>query len=241
MFMKKTAGKRLSFLVTLALSAGLGTAVHPSSACAAEINVTTDRTADVDGGAANGNKVTIGAEGGGKHPVIAGNIIGSSAADAAKNLVDIKSVLLESPHAVYGGRGADSATENTVNFSGGRVTSIYGGYTEGAGAVMKNTVQVMGGTLKGDVYGGYIANEDSTGEVSGNRITLQNGAATFAYGGYTNGMGAVRDNKVEFSNSESTDRIAGGYIENANSSAEASGNKVFFTGDTAVGLISMAL
>lgn len=77
--MKKTAGKRLSFLVTLALSAGLGTAVHPSSACAAEINVTTDRTADVDGGAANGNKVTIGAEGGG-HPVIAGNIIGGSAA-----------------------------------------------------------------------------------------------------------------------------------------------------------------
>ena len=232
--MKKTAGKRLSFLVTLALSAGLGTAVHPSSACAAEINVTTDRTADVDGGAANGNKVTIGAEGGGKHPRIEGNIIGGSAADAAKNLVDIKNVLLESPHAVYGGRGADSATENTVNFAGGRVTSIYGGYTEGAGAVTKNTVQVTGGTLKGDVYGGYIAKEDSAGEVSGNRITLQNGAATLAYGGYTKGTGAVKDNTVEFSGSESTERIAGGYIENENSSAEASGNKVSFTGNTAV-------
>ena len=150
--MKKTAEKRLSFLVTLALSAGLGTAVHPSSACAAEINVTTDRTADVDGGAANGNKVTIGAEGGGGHPVIAGNIIGGSATDAAKNLVDIKSVLLESPHTVYGGRGAASATENTVQVTGGTLKGdIYGGYTEGAGAVMKNTVQVMGGTLKSDV------------------------------------------------------------------------------------------
>ncbi|WP_294175149.1 hypothetical protein [uncultured Selenomonas sp.] len=235
MFMKKTAGKRLSFLVTLALSAGLGTAVHPSSACAAEINVTTDRTADVDGGAANGNKVTIGAEGGGGHPVIAGNIIGGSATDAAKNLVDIKSVLLESPHAVYGGRGANSATENTVQVTGGTLKGdIYGGYTEGAGAVMKNTVQVMGGTLKGDVYGGYITNENSAGTVSGNRITLQNVAANLAYGGYTNGTGAVKDNTVEFSGSESTDRIAGGYIENANSSAEMSGNKVFFTGDTAV-------
>ena len=102
MFMKKKAGKRLSFLVTLALSAGLGTAVHPSSAYAAEINVTTDRTTGIDGGAANGNNVTIGAKDGGEHPVIAGNIIGGSATDAAKNLVDIKSVLLESPHAVYG-------------------------------------------------------------------------------------------------------------------------------------------
>ena len=92
----------------------------------------------------------------------------------------------------------------------------------------------MGGTLKGDVYGGYITNEDSAGEVSGNRITLQNVATNLAYGGYTNGTGAVKDNTVEFSGSESTDRIAGGYIENANSSAEMSGNKVFFTGDTAV-------
>ena len=234
MFMKKNAGKRLSFLVTLALSAGLGTVVQPPSSYAAEINVTTDRTADVDGGTADGNKVTIGAEDGGEHPRIEGNIIGGSAADAAKNLVDIKSVLLEAPHAVYGGRGADSATENTVNFAGGKVTSIYGGYTEGAGAVTKNTVTVTGGTLEGDVYGGYIAKEDSIGEVSGNRITLQNGAATFAYGGYTKGRGAVKDNTVNFSGSESTDRIAGGYIENANSSAEASGNKVFFTGNTAV-------
>ena len=234
MFMKKNAGKRLSFLVTLALSAGLGTVVQPPSSYAAEINVTTDRTADVDGGTADGNKVTIGAEDGGEHPRIEGNIIGGSAADAAKNLVDIKSVLLEAPHAVYGGRGADSATENTVNFAGGKVTSIYGGYTEGAGAVTKNTVTVTGGTLEGDVYGGYIAKEDSAGEVSGNRITLQNGAATLAYGGYTKGRGAVKDNTVEFSGSESTERIAGGYIENENSSAEMSGNKVFFTGDTAV-------
>ena len=235
--MKKKAGKRLSFLVTLALSAGLGTTIQPPSACAAEINVgvTDNLTTNVDGGATDGNKVTIGAEGGGEHPVIAGNIIGGSAADAAKNLVDIKSVLLEAPHAVYGGRGADSATENTVQVTGGTLKGdIYGGYTEGAGAVMKNTVQVMGGTLKGDVYGGYITNEDSAGEVSGNRITLQNVATNLAYGGYTNGTGAVKDNTVEFSGSESTDRIAGGYIENANSRAEASGNKVFFTGDTAV-------
>lgn len=136
--MKKKAGKRLSFLVTLALSAGLGTTIQPPSACAAEINVgvTDNLTTNVDGGATNGNKVTIGAEGGGEHPVIAGNIIGGSAADAAKNLVDIKSVLLEAPHAVYGGRGADSATENTVQVTGGTLKGdIYGGYTEGAGAV----------------------------------------------------------------------------------------------------------
>ena len=205
--MKKKAGKRLSFLVTLALSAGLGTTVQPPSACAAEINVTTDRTADVDGGAADGNKVTIGAEGGGKHPRIEGNIIGGSAADAAKNLVDIKSVLLESPHAVYGGRGTDSASENTVNFAGGKVTSIYGGYTEGTGAVTKNTVQVTGGTLDGDVYGGKA---EGTGAAQNNHVTVRLADTTHQINGLIVGGTATASTSAITGNSVS---FEGGYID----------------------------
>ena len=256
--MKKTAGKRLSFLVTLALSAGLGTAVHPSSACAAEINVTTDRTADVDGGAANGNKVTIGAEGGG-HPVIAGNIIGGSAADAAKNLVDIKSVLLEAPHAVYGGRGAASATENTVNFAGGKVTSIYGGYTEGAGAVTKNTVQVTGGTATGDFTTGGYAAEHTTGAVQENTATMHSGQAESLVGGISFGSGDVTKNvtklfggtirymlggfSMEGTAANNTADITGGtvtdvvYGANVRGNGAATRNKVNLTSGTTAGII----
>ena len=257
--MKKTAGKRLSFLVTLALSAGLGTAVHPSSACAAEINVTTDRTADVDGGAANGNKVTIGAEGGGGHPVIAGNIIGGSATDAAKNLVDIKSVLLESPHAVYGGCGAASATENTVNFAGGKVTSIYGGYTEGAGAVMKNTVTVTGGTATGDFTTGGYAAEHTTGAVQENTATMHSGQAESLVGGISFGSGDVTKNVTKLSGgtirymlggfsmegtaADNTADITGGtvtdvvYGANVRGNGATKRNKVNLTSGTTAGII----
>ena len=256
--MKKTAGKRLSFLVTLALSAGLGTTVQPSSACAAEINVTTDRTADVDGGAANGNKVTIGAEGGG-HPVIAGNIIGGSATDAAKNLVDIKSVLLEAPHAVYGGRGAASATENTVNFAGGKVTSIYGGYTEGAGAVTKNIVTVTGGTATGDFTTGGYAAEHTTGAVQENTATMHSGQAESLVGGISFGSGDVTKNVTKLSGgtirymlggfsmegtaADNTADITGGtvtdvvYGANVRGNGAATRNKVNLTSGTTAGII----
>ena len=256
--MKKKAGKRLSFLVTLALSAGLGTTVQPSSACAAEINVTTDRTADVDGGAANGNKVTIGAEGGG-HPVIAGNIIGGSATDAAKNLVDIKSVLLEAPHAVYGGRGAASATENTVNFAGGKVTSIYGGYTEGAGAVTKNIVTVTGGTATGDFTTGGYAAEHTTGAVQENTATMHSGQAESLVGGISFGSGDVTKNVTKLSGgtirymlggfsmegtaADNTADITGGtvtdvvYGANVRGNGAATRNKVNLTSGTTAGII----
>ena len=205
--MKKTAGKRLSFLVTLALSAGLGTAVHPSSACAAEINVTTDRTADVDGGAANGNKVTIGSEGGGGHPVIAGNIIGGSATDAAKNLVDIKSVLLESPHAVYGGRGANSATENTVQVTGGTLKGdIYGGTTSGGGNATENTVTITGGTISGSIYGGKA---EGTGAARNNHVTVRLADTTHQISGLIVGGTATAPTSAITGNSVS---FEGGYI-----------------------------
>ena len=205
--MKKKAGKRLSFLVTLALSAGLGTAVHPSSACAAEINVTTDRTADVDGGAANGNKVTIGAEGGGGHPVIAGNIIGGSATDAAKNLVDIKSVLLEAPHTVYGGRGADSATENTVQVTGGTLKGdIYGGTTSGGGNATENTVTITGGTISGSIYGGKA---EGTGAARNNHVTVRLADTTHQISGLIVGGTATAPTSAITGNSVT---FEGGYI-----------------------------
>ena len=230
--MKKTAGKRLSFLVTLALSAGGAASIQTPSAYAAEIHVAVsdDRTSDVIGSTAeNGNKVTIGAAGGGAHPVIKGSIIGGDTRDAAKNLVDIKSVLLEAPHAVYGGRGANSASENTVTLAGGTVASIYGGYTKdgGTGETMRNTVTVTGGTVTGDFTTGGYAAENTTGAVQENTATMSGGQTESLAGGISNGSGAVTNNAAALSGGTAK-YMLGGFSREGN----AAGNTANITGGT---------
>ncbi len=232
MFTEKNVRKRLSFLVTLALSAGGAASIQTPSAYAAEIHVAVsdDRTSDVIGSTTeNGNKVTIGAAGGGAHPVIKGSIIGGDTRDAAKNLVDIKSVLLEAPHAIYGGRGANSASENTVNLAGGTVASIYGGYTKdgGTGETMRNTVTVTGGTVTGDFMTGGYAAENTTGAVQENTATMSGGQTESLAGGISNGSGAVTNNAAALSGGTAK-YMLGGFSREGN----AAGNTANITGGT---------
>ena len=87
--------------------------------------------------------------------------------------------------------GANSqVTGNSVTVSGGMCinSSIYGGYafvdTDSSGGeaqgvksqVTGNSVTVSGGMVKGEVYGGYVWNGGSYYTVTGNSVTLLDGA-----------------------------------------------------------------
>lgn len=103
---------------------------------------------------------------------------------------------------VYGGSslteaGAGTATENQVNIEGGSIgKNIYGGETKGTGDASENVVTISGGTVNADVYGGYAA----AGNATGNSVNLKGGtfAATTLYGGWVNdtGTGQSTDNTL---------------------------------------------
>ncbi len=145
---------------------------------------------------------------------------------------------------IYGGisREGHTTTDNQLTVTGIHGTNdpkfAFGGINEGAtGDVTNNHATInlpnAADEIK-EVYGGFITHEDNAGEVSGNSVTMQKGTVEKAFGGYTAGTGTVKNNTVNFSGSESTDHVAGGYIEKAASTAEATENKVVFTDGTAV-------
>ena len=78
---------------------------------------------------------------------------------------------------IYGGEsateaGSGTANGNQVNIQGGTVgRNIYGGLTAGTGDVAENSVTVSGGSLQGNVYGGYA----KKGNASGNIVNLSGG------------------------------------------------------------------
>ena len=145
---------------------------------------------------------------------------------------------------IYGGisREGHTTTDNQLTVTGIHGTDdpkfAFGGINEGAtGDVTNNHATInlpnTADEIK-EVYGGFITHEDNAGEVSGNSVTMQKGTVEKAFGGYTAGTGTVKNNTVNFSGSESTDHVVGGYIEKAASTAEATENKVVFTDGTAV-------
>lgn len=144
---------------------------------------------------------------------------------------------------IYGGisREGHTTTDNQLTVTGIHGADdpkyAFGGLNEGAtGDVTNNHATInlpnAADEIK-EVYGGFITHEDNAGEVSGNSVTMQKGIVEKAFGGYTAGTGTVKNNTVNFSGSESTDHVAGGYIEKVASTAEATENKVVFTGGTA--------
>ena len=145
---------------------------------------------------------------------------------------------------IYGGisREGHTTTDNQLTVTGIHGTDdpkfAFGGLNEGAAGDVTNshaTINLQNAADEiAEVYGGMIANEDNAGEVSGNSVAMQKGTVQKVFGGYTAGMGTVKNNTVNFSGSESSDHIAGGYIEKADSTAEAAENKVVFTNGTAV-------
>ena len=176
------------------------------------VGVSEDQAGDVTGGTTDNNTVTIGAESGGLHPVIGGNVVGGTSANATGNTVTINSISATAAGngTVFGGLATGTASNNTVNFKGGKAISLIGGATTGAsGGATGNTVTVSGGNLS-YVWGG-LARTAGTGSASGNTVTVNGG--TFAAGGVVVGGGGA-NNSVTGNMSNNTVTITGGALNN---------------------------
>lgn len=220
---KGKSRRRLALMVALALSTGGGclTSVDGgmiwgmSTAYAADVTVgvSDDRSGDVIGGTTDNNTVTIGAEGGGDHPVIGGDVAGAkSTTDTSGNVVTIHSIsATASGHGtIYGGIAVGTASGNKVTFNGGTATSLVGGITSGAsGSAKGNLVTVSGGNLR-YVWGGLAT--AGTGSATGNIVNINGG--TFSSGGVIIGGGGM--NGVTGNMSNNTVTITGGALNNNN-------------------------
>ena len=207
------AQRRLAVYVALGLSAGGGLWFSAPSAYAANVvvGVGENQSGDVSAGATDNNTVTIGAEGGGDHPVIGGHVVGGTSANATGNVVTVNSIKLSrSDGTIYGGTATGTASKNTVIFNGGSATSLIGGTTSGAsGSAQGNTVTVSGGNLS-YVWGGLAT--AGSGSATGNIVNINGG--TFASGGRIIGGGGM--NGVTGNMSGNTVTITGGALNNNN-------------------------
>ena len=160
------------------------------SAYAADVvvGVGEDQSGDVSGGTTDNNTVTIGAEGGGDHPVIGGNVAGGTSANATGNTVTINSIKLGAGKAVYGGKSdAGAATGNTVTITGGTMNSnnkIIGGSGTASSTSNGNVVNLNGGTLDGaEIWGSYYGSNNTLYQSTSDKIkgnTLNVGASGLA-------------------------------------------------------------
>ena len=214
MFKGMKAQRRLAFGVALTLSAGGGLLFSPSVQAAEEHAATipssdTAHTAGIDGTTATGfssdNRITVG-EVGASGPTVNGDVVGGSAAsDVSNNTLTINSLTLGSGSAIYGGK--------SIN-----------------GAATGNTVNLMGGVLGGDVYGGIGRSAHK------NTVTIKDGAGaiTNIYGGYANAAdGSATGNTVNVAGGTFTGGyIMGGQNSKADRTGTVSGNTVTVTGGT---------
>lgn len=94
--------------------------------------------------------------------------------------------------------GTADGEGNHVTVSDGIVDNVYGGATQGTGAVVHNTATITGGTVT-NVYGGHSTGD---GTVASNEVHISRGTVGTAaqtatvYGGATTGSGDVTGNSV---------------------------------------------
>ena len=145
---------------------------------------------------------------------------------------------------IYGGlsRYGHTTTGNKLTVTGLKGANdpkyAFGGINKGAtGDVKNNTLNIemanAGDTID-EAYAGEAENANNTGEVSGNIANMKTGTVNEIYGGHTFGKGEVKDNVMNFLGGTSTNYVAGGYVDNAANVTDVTGNKVVFTGGTAV-------
>ena len=116
-----------------------------------------------------------------------------------------------------------SANNNSVELSGGNVTkNIYGGFgTTGASG---NTVTINGGTASGNIYGG----ESSRGDVKNNSVVVKSGSyGSNIFAGYTDATGVVDNNTLTLNGGTTTVLVAGGA---SSKGASVSNNHVIMDG-----------
>ena len=126
---------------------------------------------------ASGGNVSINGNAEVKYSVYGGN---SKSGQAHHNIVNINVGSVKGY--VYGGRSVDgSAYHNIVNISGGSVGNVRGGYS-GNGEVYDNTVNISGiANVTGDVYGGRSSDRSA----HHNTVNISGGSVSGdVYGGY---------------------------------------------------------
>ena len=214
MFKGMKAQRRMAFGVALTLSAGGGLLFSPSVQAAEHVkeipSTDTEHTAGIDGttetgGFSSDNKITVG-EVGASGPTVNGDVSGGTdASDVAHNILTINSITLGNGYTVSGGKST-------------------------GGAAMGNTVNLMGGVLGGDVYGGIGRSAHK------NTVTIKDGAGaiTNIYGGYANAAdGSATGNTVNVAGGTFTGGyIMGGQNSKADRTGTVSGNTVTVTGGT---------
>ena len=130
---------------------------------------------------------------------------------------------------VYGNQNDPDTTTGAVTghveMTGGTVNGeIYGGYSNG-GAVTGSTVTITGGIAGWNVYGGW-GNTDATG----NTVTITGGEVSRnVYGGWSNG-GAATGNRVTINGGEVGRNVCGGW----SNGGAVTGNTVTITGGSTV-------
>ena len=116
-----------------------------------------------------------------------------------------------------------SANNNSVELSGGNVTkNIYGGF--GTTGASYNTVTINGGTASGNIYGG----ESSRGDVKNNTVVVKSGSyGSNIFAGYTDATGVVDNNTLTLNGGTTTVLVAGGA---SSKGASVSNNHVIMDG-----------
>ena len=221
MFNGLKARRRLAVYVALGLSAGSCTCLDASSAYAADTHDYTETAASINGlegtdktHSMNDNRITLGTEGGATdkpfstYGTISGGGKKTTAEDVRNNTLTIHGLKVS---------------------NGGGWSMIYGGVS-GTGAVTNNSVFFNNGLSKDPIYGGFNG-ASATKEVKGNSVTVAGGTVQGdVFGGYTTGKGAVTGNSVMIKGGSLGDEAAGGVIGNSSSSADASGNTLTISG-----------
>lgn len=132
---------------------------------------------------------------------------------------------------VYGGRGNDgNVTGNSVKISNGNINGyIYGGFSNGKGDVADNVVVFSGSdTVAGSICGGYSGNDNdsTTGAVRNNKVFFSDGKAkSNVYGGWSE-TNDTENNSVII-NGGIIDSVFGG---RSGENGSVTGNSVEITG-----------
>ena len=142
---------------------------------------------------------------------------GSGAAEAIKNHVVIKDNS-EVNGIVYGGKGDTSSKENNVEIIGSTIKkNVYGGYADNDknGSAEKNEVAIGAGSkVSEDIYGGY-----ATHNTNENKVSITNGAEVgqSVFGGFSV-KGDSKKNEVTIEGASGvTGNVAGGVALKGNS------------------------
>ena len=149
------------------------------------------------------------------------------------NIVNVTGTTPNTPYHVFGSQvlsntDAQAVTGNRVTFSGGSILGdVRGGYSSFAGTVTDNHVTITGGSMQ-NVYGGYAYNANA----SYNTAAIGNvtGTVSGIYGGYAH-VGDVSYNEVTINVGTTANDVYGGYVSNAGTGT-ASDNKVNINGGT---------